>query len=109
MPALRQPFQSGAIFALDLREATAHDLALWYEHEIEPAYRVVLVTPEAFSEEPLGPVPFHGPADPPPHRETQTGLLAAVLDRQQEKQGAVESKTLSKDPSKLRREPDSLA
>jgi hypothetical protein len=109
MPALRQSLQASAILALDLSEAAAHDLALRYEHEVEPAYRLDLVSPEAFSEEPLRAVPLDRPADPSSHRQPQTTEPLVVLDSQQQEQSAIEPKALTEDLSKLRGAPDALA
>src|SRR5690242_18311551 len=102
MPALCQPLQASAILALDLREGPAHDLTLRHEHEIEPANDLDLVPPEAFSEEPLRFVSFHGTADAPAHRKSKSPGVAAVLRRQHQKQRAIEPQALAEDPAKLR-------
>jgi hypothetical protein len=110
MSPLCQPLQTSAVLALDLREAPAHDLALRNQHEIEPTeHLVVLVSPEALSEKPLGPVPLHGSADAPAHRQPQAADITCVLRGEQNEEGAIEPESLPEHPSKLRRAPDPFA
>src|SRR5687768_11378216 len=108
MPALRQTFQASAVFALDLREAAIHDLALWDEHEIETSQNLALVFPETFAEEPFGPVPLDGPAHPAADRQPEPPVLPPVFNGEQDEERPIESKTLAKDPAKLTGAPDAL-
>jgi hypothetical protein len=108
MPALRQTFQASTVFALDFDEPAVHDLALRYEHEIEPSQNLAFVFPETFTEEPLGPVPLDGPAHPAAYRQPDPPVLTPVLHREQDEERPIESKTLAKDPAKLTGAPDAL-
>ena len=79
MPALCQTLQTSAVLALDLCEAAAHDLALWYQHEIQPANHLALVSTEAFTEKTLRPVAIDRAANPPPDGQTQAPEVPCVL------------------------------
>lgn len=109
MPALCQSLQTSAVFALDLCEAPADDLALWDQHEIEPANDLALVSTEAFTQEPLRAVPLYGTADATSHGQAETTDVLGVLGSEQDEKRPVQPKSLTEDPSKLRRQPDALA